>query len=152
GLPTVERPLLRSVDAYPFVPPAEEQLQERCEEIFQTQVAGLAKRLDAVGPTPLTIGVSGGLASTLALLGACKTVDALGGRRRAVHAFTLPGFGTRPRTLANARALMQHLGVTPREIDVRPLCLEQWKALGHRPFGIELSGLSVEGLTERLRA
>jgi NAD+ synthase (glutamine-hydrolysing) len=117
----------------------EEQLRERCEEIFHTQVAGLAKRLDTVGTPPVTIGISGGLDSTLALLVACKTMDALGAPRERILGFTMPGFGTTTRTLVNARALMEHLRVTPREIDVRPLCLEQWKAPRHRPFGIDLS-------------
>jgi NAD+ synthase (glutamine-hydrolysing) len=63
----------------------------------------------------------------------------------------MPGFGTTGRTLANARALMKHLGVTAREIDIRPLCVAEWKALGHRPFGIALDGLDVDGLTAKLR-
>jgi NAD+ synthase (glutamine-hydrolysing) len=99
----------------------------------------------------VTIGVSGGLDSTLALLVTCKTMDALGVPRSKVLALTMPGFGTTGRTLANARALMQQLGVTAREIDIRPLCLAEWKALGHLPFGIVLEGLDVEGLTAKLR-
>src|SRR5205823_5431560 len=68
-----DAPLTRFVDAHPFVPQQAETLRERCEEIFHTQVAGLAKRLEHVGTVPITIGVSGGLDSTLALLVACKT-------------------------------------------------------------------------------
>src|SRR5262249_5625468 len=64
---TEPRPLLRTVDAHPFVPRGQEQLRERCEEIFQTQVAGLAKRLEHIGKPPVAIGISGGLDSTLAL-------------------------------------------------------------------------------------
>jgi NAD+ synthase (glutamine-hydrolysing) len=63
----------------------------------------------------------------------------------------MPGFGTTPRTKANALALMQHLGVTAREVDIRLLCLEEMRALGHRPFGIALDGLTVESLSARLR-
>jgi NAD+ synthase (glutamine-hydrolysing) len=143
--------LARDVEAHPFVPRGEEQLRERCGEIFQTQVAGLAKRLEHVGRPLVTIGISGGLDSTLALLVACKTADVLGLPRERIHAFTMPGFGTTPRTLANARALMQHLGVTAREVDIRGLCLEEMRALGHRPFGIDLRGLTVEDLTARLQ-
>src|SRR5262249_16276684 len=45
--------LRREIDPHPFVPRGESQLRERCEEIFHTQVAGLAKRLEhmAGGPT-----------------------------------------------------------------------------------------------------
>src|SRR6516162_6122949 len=143
--------LARDVEAHPFVPREGERLRERCEEIFQTQVAGLAKRLEHVGKPPVSIGVSGGLDSTLALLVACKTMDALAVPRDRVRAFTMPGFGTTGRTRANAVALMRHLGVTAREVDIRRLCLEEMRALGHRPFGIDLEGIDVDGLAEALR-
>jgi NAD+ synthase (glutamine-hydrolysing) len=142
--------LRRNVEAYPFVPRGKERLRERCEEIFQTQVAGLARRLEQVRPPAVSIGVSGGLDSTLALLVACKTLDALGWPRERVRAFTMPGFGTSTRTRDNARALMRQLNVTAAEVDIRPMCLQEMRALGHAPFGIPLGGLSVEELTERL--
>jgi NAD+ synthase (glutamine-hydrolysing) len=153
---TMERPapparLAREIEAHPFVPRGQEQLRERCEEIFQTQVAGLAKRLEHIGKPPVTIGISGGLDSTLALLVTCKTLDALKAPRERIHSFTMPGFGTTTRTRANARALMRHLGVTAREIDIRALCLEEMRSLGHRPFGIELEGLSVDELASRFK-
>jgi NAD+ synthase (glutamine-hydrolysing) len=143
--------LLRAVDAHPFVPQGEERLRERCEEIFHTQVAGLAKRLEHVGKPPVAIGISGGLDSTLALLVACKTMDALAVPRDRIRAFTMPGFGTTSRTRTNALALMRHLDVTAREVDIRPLCLEEMRALAHRPFGIDLERLDVAGLTEAFR-
>jgi NAD+ synthase (glutamine-hydrolysing) len=143
-------PLHRQIDAHPFVPRGQEQLRERCEEIFHSQMTGLARRLEHVGDTPLTIGISGGLDSTLALLVATKAMDALKRPRQRIHAFTLPGFGTSARTLNNARALMKHLGVTAQEIDIRGLCLEEMRLLGHRPFGIDLANLTVDELTARL--
>jgi NAD+ synthase (glutamine-hydrolysing) len=143
--------LRRTVDAHPFVPQGEDQLRERCEDIFQSQVAGLARRLEHIGTPPVAIGISGGLDSTLALLVTCKTFDALGVPRERIRAFTMPGFGTTSRTRDNARALMRQLGVTAREVDIRPLCLEEMRALNHRPFGIALEGLTVEELAERLR-
>ncbi len=153
ALPSREPPaeLRRPIDAHPFVPKEGDQLRERCEEIFQTQVAGLAKRLEHIGKPPTAIGVSGGLDSTLALLVACKTMDALGAPRSRITAYTLPGFGTSNRTRDNARALMRHLGVTAREADIRPLCLEEMRAIGHKPFGIALDGLGVEEFTALLR-
>jgi NAD+ synthase (glutamine-hydrolysing) len=129
-----------------------EELRERCEEIFNTQVAGLARRLEQIGKPGVAIGISGGLDSTLALLVACKTFDLLGVPRERIQALTMPGFGTTSRTRDNALALMRHLGVSAREIDIREMCLAQMRALGHRPFGIPLEGLGVEELTERLRA
>jgi NAD+ synthase (glutamine-hydrolysing) len=145
------RDLKRDVEAHPFVPRGQEQLRERCEEIFHTQVAGLAKRLEHIGKPPVAIGISGGLDSTLALLVACKTMDALGAGRDRIRAFTMPGFGTTSRTRTNARALMHHLGVSAAEVDIRLLCLEEMRALGYRPFGIDLEGLTVEQLTAKLQ-
>ncbi|MFO0845200.1 MAG: hypothetical protein U0797_22925 [Gemmataceae bacterium] len=145
-------PLRRFIDAHPFVPRGKEELRERCEEIFHTQVAGLAKRLEHIGKPPVAIGVSGGLDSTLALVVACKTFDLLGAPRPRIQALTMPGFGTTSRTRDNAHALMRQLGVSPREIDIRAMCLSEWKALGHRPFGLALEKLTVDELTDRLRA
>ena len=143
--------LHRALDAHPFVPQGQEQLRERCEDIFHTQVAGLAKRLEHIGKPPVAIGVSGGLDSTLALLVTCKTMDALSVPRERIVAFTLPGFGTSHRTRDNARSLMRQLGVTAREVDIRALCLEEMRALNHKPFGIDLHDLTVEQLTDKLR-
>jgi NAD+ synthase (glutamine-hydrolysing) len=142
--------LAREIEAHPFVPREGERLRERCEEIFHTQVAGLAKRLEHIGKPSVSIGVSGGLDSTLALLVACKTMDALAVPRDRIRAFTMPGFGTTSRTRANAVALMRHLGVAAREVDIRCLSLEEMRALGHRPFGIDLEGLDVDGLAAAL--
>jgi NAD+ synthase (glutamine-hydrolysing) len=143
--------LLREVEARPFVPRGEERLRERCEEIFHTQVAGLAKRLEHIGQPPVTLGISGGLDSTLALLVACKTADALQVPRSNIRAYTMPGFGTTPGTRSNAIALMKQLGVTASEVDIRTLCLEEMRALKHKPFGIDLTGLTVEDFAARLR-
>ncbi len=143
--------LERHVDPHPFVPSDPATLTERCEEIFAMQVAGLAKRLDHIGKPAVAIGVSGGLDSTLALLVAAKTFDLLGVPREKIEALTMPGFGTTGRTKGNARALMSALGVGVREIDIRAMCVEEMKQLGHSPFGIELTSHGVESLTSELR-
>ena len=132
-------------------PRAPDQLRERCEDIFHTQVAGLAKRLEHVAPPSVTIGISGGLDSTLALLVACKTMDVLQLPRIRIQGYTMPGFGTSTRTLGNAHSLMRHLAIAAKEVDIRPLCLEEMKALGHRPFGIDLQGLTVDDFCQRLQ-
>lgn len=147
---TAPQRLVRGVDAHPFVPRGQE-LADRCAEIFHTQVAGLAKRLETIGKPNVAIGVSGGLDSTLALLVACKTFDLLGAARSGINGLTMPGFGTTSRTRQNAIDLMRHLGAAPAEIDIRQLCLDEMRALGHRPFGIALEGLTVEEFVTRLR-
>ncbi|HSQ54621.1 MAG TPA: NAD(+) synthase, partial [Gemmata sp.] len=143
--------LLRAVDPAPFVPSDPATRDDRCREIFQTQVAALGRRLSHIGKPAVSIGVSGGLDSTLALLVACKTMDDLGASREEVKALTMPGFGTSSRTRTNAHALMKTLGVSVRECDIRGMCFDQMKGIGHRPFGIPLEGETVESLAEKLR-
>ncbi|MFQ3593679.1 MAG: NAD(+) synthase [Gemmataceae bacterium] len=144
-------PLRRWIDPRPFVPSQEDQLHERCEEIFQIQIAGLAKRLEHLGKPPVVLGISGGLDSTLALLVTVKTFDLLGLPRERITGFTMPGFGTTSGTRTNALALMDQLGIRQREIDIRPLCLAEMRALGHAPFGIALEDQTVEELDAQLR-
>ncbi len=110
--------LFRAVDPYPFVPPTDNLLNERCEEIINIQAAGLAKRLDATHTKNLVIGISGGLDSTLAILVAAKTFDILSIPRTGIHGITMPGFGTTDRTYDNAISLMKALGVSIREIPI----------------------------------
>lgn len=141
-------PLERFVDPHPFVPSDPLTRDVRCEEIFATQVAGLAKRLGHIGSPPVAIGVSGGLDSTLALLVVAKTFDLLGASREKIKALTMPGFGTTSGTKTNAHALMKALGVSVKEIDIRPLCLTEMKALGHSPFGITLDGHTEDSLLD----
>jgi NAD+ synthase (glutamine-hydrolysing) len=77
------------------------------------------------------IGVSGGLDSTHALIVAARTLDRLGLPRSNIMAYTMPGFATGSRTLANAHALMNALGVSAHEIDIRPACMQMLHDIGH---------------------
>ena len=141
-----------AVNGTPFVPRSGPELEKRCEEIFSIQCCGLAKRLSRLGESsPLQIGVSGGLDSTLALLVACKTLDGLGQSRERVAGLTMPGFGTTARTRTNADALMGQLGVSSDAIDIRQLCLDAFRGIGHEPFGIDPGALTVEQFGEALK-
>jgi NAD+ synthase (glutamine-hydrolysing) len=81
----------------------------------------------------IVIGVSGGLDSTHALIVAAKTMDKLGLPRQNILGFTMPGFATSSGTKNNAHALMQALGITAREIDIKPSCLQMMRDIEH-PF------------------
>jgi NAD+ synthase (glutamine-hydrolysing) len=142
---------LRHVAATPFVPSQDAELHARCAEIFGVQCAALAKRVSRLpAEAPLHIGVSGGLDSTLALLVAVKTCLQQDWPTSRIHGVTMPGFGTTTRTLTASRELMQHLSISADEIDIRQLCLETFVSLGHQPFGIDLTGLSLKDFTNRL--
>lgn len=129
--------LVRRVDSRPFVPRDSIQLDERCNDIFSIQVAGLAKRLEQLGRNAsIVIGVSGGLDSTLALLVACRTMDLLNISRENIRGFTMPGFGTTQRTKNNALSLMKELKIKVEPVvDIRSACLEEMRQMKHKPFG-----------------
>ena len=141
----------RFVDPHPFVPSDPKTLNDRCQEIFSIQVAGLAKRLEHIGKPTVSIGVSGGLDSTLALLVLIKTADLIGLQREKIHTLTMPGFGTTKKTLINAHALMKHFDTTTNEIDIRQMCIDQMIAIGHSPFGLSLKGETPDSLNEKLK-
>jgi NAD+ synthase (glutamine-hydrolysing) len=128
-----DRPRARAVDPPPFVPADAATLDERCQEIFAIQTAGLAKRLEHTGLQRVTLGLSGGLDSTLALLVCVKTFDLLSLSRAGIVAVTMPGFGTTQRTLAQARELGRALGVTLREIDIQAACRQHIQDIGLDP-------------------
>jgi len=123
--------LMRYVDPHPFVPAETSAKHERCDEILNIQVAGLAKRLDAIGCRSLVVGISGGLDSTLALLVAVRTFDRLGLDRKGITGITMPGFGTTDRTHNNATMLMEALGVTSMEIPIGEAVNLHFKDIGH---------------------
>ena len=122
--------LKRKFTAHPFIPDGE-QLKERCDEIFNIQAAGLAKRIEHTHAATCVIGISGGLDSTLALLVTAKAFDLLGKQRDRIIAITMPGFGTTDRTYNNALKLMQSLGVTIKEISIKEACIQHFKDIGH---------------------
>ncbi len=122
--------LTRTFDMHPFVPQGD-TLNERCEEVFSIQVAGLAQRLVHTGAKTAVIGISGGLDSTLALLVCVRTFDKLDLPRKNIIGVTMPGFGTTDRTYHNALSLMESLGITIREISIKEACIQHFKDINH---------------------
>ena len=122
--------ITRKVEPLPFVPTGK-TLNERCEEIFEIQVSGLAKRIVHTQSKTAVIGISGGLDSTLALLVCVKTFDKLGLSRKGILGITMPGFGTTDRTYNNAINLMKELGISTREIDIKAACIQHFRDIDH---------------------
>lgn len=122
--------LSRFVSPTPFVPKGS-LLNDNCQEIFNIQAAGLATRLSHAHIQTVTVGVSGGLDSTLALLVCAKTFDKLGLPRKNIIGVTMPGFGTTDRTYQNALLLMKSLGITLREVDIKKACRQHFADIGH---------------------
>jgi len=131
-LPRAERLLpARRYERFPYVPSDPARRDERCSEVFEIQVQGLAKRLESAGIEKVVIGISGGLDSTQAVLVCAQAMDRLGLPRRNVLGYTMPGFATSARTLEQARRLMQAIGCDARELDIRPSAMQMLKDIGH---------------------
>ena len=116
----------------PFIPDDKNVRVARCMEIFDMQATALSRRLSITGGK-LTIGISGGLDSTLAVLVAVRALEKLGLPNTNITAVTMPCFGTSNDTLQNALALMDALGVTSRTVSIKDAVLQHFKDIGHDP-------------------
>ncbi|CAE6509494.1 Glutamine-dependent NAD(+) synthetase [Nitrosomonas nitrosa] len=121
----------RHYDRFPYVPADPAARDAHCFEAYHIQVQGLVKRLKHTGIQKIVIGVSGGLDSTHALIVAARAMDVLRYPRTHILAYTMPGFATSSLTLNNARALMQAIGCTAHELDIRPSCEQMLCDLDH---------------------
>lgn len=119
----------RRISMTPFVP--SNNPLERSLSIFQMQVAGLQRRLEATKSKCIVVGVSGGLDSTLALLVSAKAVKNLELPSTTVVGITMPGFGTTKRTKNNSIELMKILGCDIREISIVDSVRQHFKDIGH---------------------
>jgi NAD+ synthase (glutamine-hydrolysing) len=124
-------PLRRRLERFPYVPADPRVRHQRCQEVYSIQVQGLETRLRATGIDKVVIGVSGGLDSTHALIVAARACDRLELPRTHVLAYTMPGFATSQLTLSNARRLMDALGVSANELDIRPAATQMLRDVGH---------------------
>ena len=121
---------LYQLNSHPFVPVG--ATDDRFLEIFGIQSAGLYQRLDTIR-SKAVVGVSGGLDSTLALLVSVDVMTRLGRPASDVVGVTMPCFGTTGRTYQNSMKLMEALGVTAREVDIREAVLTHFRNIGHDP-------------------
>ncbi|MGC1679551.1 MAG: NAD(+) synthase [Candidatus Binataceae bacterium] len=147
-IPRRQRMLLeRGYERFPYVPSDPAGRDQRCAEVYDIQVQGLANRLRYAGIERVVIGVSGGLDSTQALLVCAQAMDRLRLPRRNILAYTMPGFATGARTLGQARNLMAALGCTAGEIDIRPSAQQMLSDIGH-PFakGLQIFDVTFENV------
>ncbi len=131
--PPKDDALLRPIRRFPFVPNRAEHLDADCYEAFNIQVDALIRRIEATRAKCITIGVSGGLDSTHALIVAAKAMDRLGRPRTDIRGYTMPGFATSSGTKSNAWKLMEATGITAQEIDIKPAAELMLKDMDH-PF------------------
>jgi NAD+ synthase (glutamine-hydrolysing) len=131
GHPAPQATLLHPLGRMPFVPSDPAQRAQHSREIFNIQSTGLAKRLRHTGAKRVTIGISGGLDSTLALLVTMRAFDIVGLPHDGVVAVTMPGFGTTTRTRSNAEKLAELLGIEMLRIPINDAVRQHFKDIGH---------------------
>jgi len=140
--------LNRKINRTPFVPSDDSQLKKRCEEIFNIQASGLAKRMKHIGIKKAVLAISGGLDSTLALLVTIKAFEKLNLDKKGVIAITMPGFGTTNKTYDNAVNLIKSANATFKEIDIKNACLIHFKDIEHE---IDVHDTTYENVQARER-
>ena len=148
AIQTCEKPAeglkYRYIASMPFVPSSLETRDANCQEIFNIQCAGLAKRLESSYAKRAVLGLSGGLDSTLALLVVVETFKLLKRPLSEILVVTMPGFGTTKRTKNNAVAMAELLGVELRTIDIKPSCLQHFSDIGHDPAKLDVTYENVQ--------
>lgn len=131
------------VDKSPFIPSDKKEKTSKCMSIFEMQTAALRKRIKITNGKTV-IGVSGGLDSTLALLVCVNAMKSLGRDTKDVIAVTLPCFGTTDRTYNNALRLMELLGVTAKEVNIREACTIHCRDIEHDINKIDVTFENVQ--------
>ncbi len=115
------------------------------EEIYQALVLGTRDYVRKNGFRDVVIGLSGGIDSALTAVIAC---DALGSD--AVHGLTMPGPYTSESSLAGARGLAAHLGISIDTIPIEPI-LDGYRSTLRPTLGQRLRGVTEENLQARIR-
>ena len=128
---SLENELLRPLSNKPFVLFDTIQRSMHCREVFSIQSMGLAKRLRHTGMTKVSLGISGGLDSTLALLVTVNAFKILNLNLKGIVTITMPGFGTTLRTQKNAEKLSTLLGVNLRQIPINNAVRQHFYDIDH---------------------
>lgn len=126
-----ETKLTRKILQTPFVPETETERNLYCKETLMIQAMALKKRLDHTNCKSAVVGISGGLDSTLAILVTAKAYDLLGLDRKDILGVTMPCFGTTDRTYQNACLLVEKLGATLKEVDIKEAVTLHFKDIDH---------------------
>lgn len=145
--------LKRHIPGLVYVPADNANMTERCNEILDLQAGGLIRKMISVTgdknkPLDTWLPLSGGMDSTCALIATLRSYDYLNWDRKHLHCRTMPGFGTPGKTTKNAWKLMELTGVNRGEIDIKPLCVQTWIAMGYNPF-IEYGVTPLKELWEK---
>lgn len=145
----ISKDFLRKINPHPFIPNIMDEAGGKvCKEILSIQSTALARRLSSINNTKVTIGISGGLDSTLALLVCHEAFCKLVLDHKDIIGITMPGFGTTDRTYQNSIKLCNNLGITLKEIPIKDACIQHFKDIGHDP---DIHDITYENVQARER-
>ncbi len=138
SLGVAETELTRKIPKEPFLAKSK-RLDTECERILKIQSTALLKRLMHTGSKGVTLGISGGLDSTLALLVCARAFDMAKLDRKGIVAVTMPCFGTTGRTYNNAVALTKEIGATLKIVDIKKAVRQHFEDIGHSADNLDVT-------------
>ena len=122
---------VRKVNPMPFVPQDDDQLNARLSEIFDIQVLGLSRRMQASGISNLVLGLSGGVDSTLAFLVCREALRGFQQNNAELITVTMPSFGTSDHTLTSVRELAAATKTKLKELEITKAVEAHLKLIEH---------------------
>ncbi|MDC1067950.1 NAD(+) synthase [Candidatus Kapabacteria bacterium] len=124
---------------FPFIPSESEKQLETYEEILRIQSTALAKRLKHIGLKNVTIGISGGLDSTLALIVTIKAFEKLNLDLKGIHALLLPGPGSSKSIQSRAVKLTDAFRVKQVTIEITKAVEMHLKDISHENHNYDIT-------------
>ena len=125
------QPLLPLLPCFPFIPDDAARLERNCREVIDITVSACIQRFRHVQNRTAVIGISGGLDSTLALLFLAEAYRRMEKPFTEIIGVRMPGFGTSGQTYENSCQLMQLLGISQREINIKAAVLQHLQDIEH---------------------
>ncbi|MBR4078175.1 MAG: NAD(+) synthase, partial [Oscillospiraceae bacterium] len=123
--------LTRHYHKNPHLPALEKDIPAYCKRMIDIQVESLVHRMQYAGLTHCTVGISGGVDSTLCVMICAMAMKKMGLPSTNVVAITMPCFGTTSRTKSNAIVVSEQWGCEVRIIDISKNCLVHFDDIGH---------------------
>lgn len=115
----------------PYAPKDPQALLSWGKEAIEIAARGLALRLERTGLRRVTLGVSGGLDSAMALIICKRCFEILGLPDEGIIALSLPALGSSAHTRDSAFRLLGACGLPEREIDLKNAVLSHFKDIQH---------------------
>ena len=123
--------LTRHYHKNPHLPALEKDIPSYCKRMIDIQVESLVHRMQFAGLTHCTVGISGGVDSTLCVMICAMAMKKMGLPASNCVAITMPCFGTTSRTKSNAIVVSEQWGCDVRVIDITKNVLVHFDDIGH---------------------